>query len=64
LASVLLPANTQGVINALMLNHGITARAMDITAIVDVDIMLSDSLQNICAPVIGASLRWHVEQDL
>jgi MSHA biogenesis protein MshI len=64
LASVLLPANTQGVINALMLNHGITARAMDITAIVDVDIMLSDSLQNICAPVIGASLRWHMEQDI
>lgn len=61
LAAVLLPNNTQGVINALMINHGITARAMDITAIVDVDIMLSDSLQNICAPVIGASLRWHVE---
>ncbi len=62
LAAVLLPSNTQGVINALMIHHGITARAMDISAIVDVDIMLSDSLQNICAPVIGASLRWHVEQ--
>lgn len=62
LAAVLLPSNTQGVINALMINHGITARAMDISAIVDVDIMLIDSLQNICAPVIGASLCWQVGQ--
>lgn len=62
LAAVLLPSNTQGIINSLMINHGITARAMDISAIVDVEIMLVDSLQNICAPVIGASLRWQVEQ--
>lgn len=62
LAAVLLPNNTQDIINGLIIRHGITARAMDLTAILDVEMPLSDGLQNQCAPVVGASLRWHVEQ--
>ncbi len=61
LAAVLMPNNTQNIINFLMIDHGITARAMDLSAIVDGDMALNDSLQNICAPVIGASLRRLVE---
>lgn len=61
LALVLMPENTQGIIHYLMIDHGITARAMDLTAIVEGDVLLNDSLQNQCAPVIGASLRRYVE---
>lgn len=57
LAVVLTPIDTQKIINFLTMSHGITARAMDLSAIVDSDILLSDATQNICAPVIGASLR-------
>jgi MSHA biogenesis protein MshI len=61
LATVLMPDNTQSIINALNKNHGITARAMDLSAIVDTESLLSDMTQNLCAPVIGASLRRSVE---
>jgi len=61
LAAVLMPTNTENIVNFLMLGHGITARAMDLSAIVEGDIALADSLQNVCAPVIGASLRRLVE---
>jgi len=61
LAVVLMPINTQNVINFLSINHGITARAMDLSAIVDCDSLLNDTTQNICAPVIGASLRRSLE---
>lgn len=57
LAVVLTPIDTQNIINFLSINHGITARAMDLSAIVDCDSLLADATQNICAPVIGASLR-------
>lgn len=60
--SVLLPSNTEAIINTLMIGHGMTARAMDLSATVDLDMPLSDSLQNLCAPVIGASLRWQAER--
>jgi MSHA biogenesis protein MshI len=61
LAVVLTPINTQNIINFLTMSHGITARAMDLSAIVDSDILLSDATQNSCAPVIGASLRRALE---
>ena len=57
LAAVLMPIDTQNIINFLNTNHGITARAMDLSAIVDCESLLNDATQNICAPVIGASLR-------
>lgn len=61
LAAVLMPINTQNIINFLSINHGITARAMDLSAIIEGDILLDDTTQNICAPVIGASLRHSLE---
>jgi MSHA biogenesis protein MshI len=63
LALVLMPIDTQKIINFLTISHGITARAMDLSAIVDSDILLSDAMQNLCAPVIGASLRRTLETD-
>ncbi|WP_052142382.1 MULTISPECIES: pilus assembly protein PilM [Methylomonas] len=61
LAVVLMPIDTQKIINFLTMSHGITARAMDLSAIVDSDILLSDATQSLCAPVIGASLRRALE---
>jgi len=61
LATVLMPINTQAIINFLNFNHGITARAMDLSATVEGDILLDDATQNLCAPVIGASLRRWLE---
>ncbi len=61
LAVIVTPNHTQDIINFLMINHGITARIMDISAIVDCDMILSDTLQNNCAPVIGAGLRRWVD---
>jgi MSHA biogenesis protein MshI len=34
---------------------------MDLSAIIDGESLLDDTTQNICAPVIGASLRRFVE---
>jgi MSHA biogenesis protein MshI len=61
LVVVPLAQNTQELLNNLSNNHGITARIMDLTAIVDCDILLDDATQSRCAPVIGATLRHTVE---
>jgi MSHA biogenesis protein MshI len=61
LAVVPLAQNTQELLNILNTNHGITARIMDLTAIVDCNILLDDGTQSRCAPVIGATLRRAVE---
>lgn len=64
LVAVLMPIDTYNIINFLNINHGITARAMDLSAIVEGDSLLNDATQNICAPVIGASLRRSLEQNI
>jgi MSHA biogenesis protein MshI len=56
-----LAQNTQGLLNILSNNHGITARIMDLSAIVDCDILLDDATQSRCSPVIGATLRYAAE---
>lgn len=61
LAVVLMPTDTQSLINFLNINHGIMARAMDLSAIIEGDILLPDATQNICAPCIGAALRRSLE---
>jgi MSHA biogenesis protein MshI len=61
LAVIPLAQNTQNLLNILNSNHGITARIMDLTAIVDSDILLDDTTQSRCSPVIGATLRYAVE---
>jgi MSHA biogenesis protein MshI len=61
LAAVLMPINSHSIFNFLNKTHGITARAIDISAIMDGDCIMTDATQNICAPVIGASLRRYLE---
>jgi MSHA biogenesis protein MshI len=61
LAVIPLAENTQELLNILNSNHGITARIMDISAIVDCDILLDDVTQSRCSAVIGATLRYAVE---
>jgi MSHA biogenesis protein MshI len=61
LAVIPLAKNTQALLNILNDNLGITARIMDLSAIVDCDILLDDETQSWCAPVIGATLRYAVE---
>lgn len=61
LAVIPLPENTQGLLNFLSQNHGITARIMDLSTIVESNVVLDDNTQSLCAPVIGATLRQSVE---
>jgi len=61
LAVIPLAKNTQELLNILNSDHGITARIMDLSAIVDCDILLDDATQSRCSPVIGATLRYAVE---
>ncbi len=60
LAVIPLPEYTQNLLNTLNNNNGITARVMDLTAIINGDILLDDKTQSLCAPVIGATLRNNV----
>jgi MSHA biogenesis protein MshI len=57
LAIIPLAENTQNLLDILNKNHGITARIMDLSAIVDSDILMDDRTQSYCSPVIGATLR-------
>ena len=57
LAVLPLPENTQGLLNFLNNNYGITARVMDLSTIIEGDFtFFSDLTQSLCAPVIGATL--------
>ena len=57
LVVVPLAEQTQELLTLLRDEHGITARIMDLSAIVDSDILLNDQTQSLCCPVIGATLR-------
>jgi len=64
LAVLPLPENTQGLLNFLNNNYGITARVLDLATIIDCDIALDDNTQSHCATVIGATLRHYTEESL
>jgi len=49
--------HTEQLMTILRDDHGITARIMDLSAIVDSNILLNDQTQSYCSPVIGATLR-------
>ncbi len=57
LAVIPLSENTQGVLDFLNSSHGIRSRIMDLSAIIESDILLDDGTQSLCASVIGATLR-------
>ena len=61
LVVVPLAQNTQGLLNILNSNLSITTRIMDLSALVDCDILLDDATQSVCSPVIGATLRYAAE---
>jgi len=61
LAVIPLAENTQNLLNTLNSSHGITARIMDLSTIIDGDILLDDATQSLCASVIGATLRNTIE---
>lgn len=61
LAVIPIIKNTQGILDFLTSNHGITSRIMDLSTIIDGDLLLNDSTQSLCAAVIGATLRNTVE---
>lgn len=63
LAVLLVPSQTESIVNYLMTHHGITARTLDLSAVIEGETMLTDALQNACAPVIGASLRRFIENN-
>ena len=63
LAVVPLARNTQALLTLLNNNLGITAKAIDISALVSSDISLNDVTQSKCSGVIGTTLR-HVESIL
>ncbi|NQY26042.1 MAG: pilus assembly protein PilM [Piscirickettsiaceae bacterium] len=57
------PNDTQSILNFLSIEHGITARIMDLSTIVNSNIILSDTTQAMCAPVIGATIPYDVNID-
>jgi MSHA biogenesis protein MshI len=61
IAVIPLKQNTEILLNSLTNNHGITARIMDLSTIINSDILLDDNTQSLCAPVIGATLRNSIE---
>jgi len=61
LAIIPIPEDTQQLLNVLNNSHVITGRIMDLSAIIDSRILLDDKTQNLCAPVIGATLRHTLE---
>jgi len=60
LAVIPVAENTQQIINFLN-NHGITSRIMDLSTIIDGNVLLDDATQSLCASVIGTTLRHTVK---
>lgn len=61
LVTIPIPEHTQTLLNILNNSHGITARIMDISAIIDCDILIDDATQCYCTPVVGATLRYAIK---
>ena len=58
------PYNTQGILNFLINEHGITARILDLSTLIDGSVILNDSTQAMCAPVIGATLHYGLSEEV
>lgn len=56
-----LAENTHNLLDSLSSNLGITARTIDLSTIIDCDILVNGQTQSLCAPVIGATLRYVIE---
>lgn len=61
LAVIPLAENTHNLLDSLSSNLGIAARMIDLSTIVDCDILVDAPTQLLCAPAIGATLRYAIE---
>ncbi|MGZ8222990.1 MAG: hypothetical protein ACXWT0_15195 [Methylobacter sp.] len=61
LTVVPLAENTHNLLDSLSSNLGIAARMIDLSTIIDCGILVTRQTQSLCAPVIGATLRYAVE---
>jgi MSHA biogenesis protein MshI len=61
LAVIPLPEHTHNLLDSLNSNLGIAARMIDLSALIDCDILVNGPTQALCAPVIGATLRYAIE---
>ncbi|MFZ2406791.1 MAG: hypothetical protein WAW41_16775 [Methylobacter sp.] len=60
LAVIPLAENTHNLLDSLSSNLGVAARMMDLSTIIDCGILVNSQTQSLCAPVIGATLRYAV----
>lgn len=61
LAVIPLAENTHNLLDSLNSNLGIAARMIDLSSAIDCDISIDAQTQSLCAPVIGATLRYAIE---
>lgn len=61
LAVIPLADNTHNLLDSLGSNLGIAVRAIDLSSLIDCDILMDGRTQSLCAPVIGATLRYAIE---
>lgn len=61
LAVIPLAENTHNLLDSLNSNLGIAARMIDLSTLIDCDILVNGRTQSLCAPVIGATLRYVIE---
>ncbi len=61
LAVIPLAENTHNLLDSLSRNLGIAAHRIDLTLLIDCDILVDGGTQSLCAPAIGATLRYAVE---
>jgi len=60
LAVIPLAENTHNLLDSLSSNLGIVARMIDLSTVIDCDILVDAQTQSLCAPVIGATLRYAI----
>ncbi len=61
LAVIPLAENTHNLLDSLNSNLGLAARMIDLSTLIDCDILVNGRTQSLCAPVIGATLRYVIE---
>ncbi len=61
LAVIPLAENTHNLLDSLNNNLGIAARMIDLSTLIDCDVLVNGRTQSFCAPAIGATLRYVIE---
>lgn len=61
LAVIPLAENTHNLLDSLSRNLGIAAHMIDLSILIDCDILVDGRTQSLCAPAIGATLRYVTE---